>query len=188
MVYKQIDLVNAATADFEGGGLGTNPEEITANLVVYVFDIYDQALSQETKMIEDSLKFTPRNELAESQLRSLEEDCVAPQFWKQVSRFQALGKVFDKIVKTDHNGLPHCEDGPALVLMPHGGTGKSRKCWYIHGKRHRISGPAREHERYPDEYFLDGKRMTREEWAQDLRVIEYQSRTQEGAEEWLKRM
>lgn len=39
----------------------------------------------------------------------------------------------------DGDSLPHREDGPAVVFKD------GCKMWFIHGKRHRLDGPALEH-------------------------------------------
>lgn len=60
------------------------------------------------------------------------------------------------IEKYDESGEYHCEDGPAFVREDDG-----RKCWYIHGNRHRIDGPAimqpKLDGRIRFSWYLDGK-------------------------------
>lgn len=83
--------------------------------------------------------------------------------------------------RVDENGI---QDGPA-VIQPDG-----HECWYFCDKIHRLDGPAMttgDGSLSPGTglYYLDGNRLLQEQWARDPRVIEYHSRTQESAEEWL---
>lgn len=83
------------------------------------------------------------------------------------------------IHRVDENGI---QDGPARIYW------NGSQVWYFNGQRHRLGGPALIGGGGLKYWYLDGVNMTQEKWAQDPRVIEYHSRTQEGAEEWLKRL
>lgn len=52
--------------------------------------------------------------------------------------------------RNDENKL-HCENGPAVEYC----TGN--KSWYVNGKRHRLDGPAIEHEN-GESWYVNGKR------------------------------
>lgn len=54
------------------------------------------------------------------------------------------------------NGQFHCEDGPAIEW-------RGSKFWYKNGERHREDGPAIERADGTKEYWIDGKRLTKEE-------------------------
>lgn len=114
----------------------------------------------------------------------------------------------------DDDGKPHREgDLPARFDPPQIRTHWGFvSCWSRHGKLHRdgdkpawtkstgeavhfcddrvhrVAGPAAYGGDTPDRWFLDHAELTQQEWAQDIRVVEFHSRTQEEAEEWLKRM
>lgn len=94
---------------------------------------------------------------------------------------QNLTEVYPEIWRSADRMLHRDQDLPAITY-PSG-----IKVWYQYDKRHRIAGPAvvSQGSHY---YWLDGNCLTQTEWAADPRVIAYHSRTQEGAEEWLKQM
>lgn len=84
-----------------------------------------------------------------------------------------------KYHRVDENGI---QDGPALIFH------KALQVWYHNGKRNRLDGPAQVWRDGRQEWWLDGVRMTPEEWYSDPRVLAYHSRTQQGAEEWLRQL
>ena len=54
----------------------------------------------------------------------------------------------------------HCVDKPA-VEYPHGGS----KCWFQHGVRHRVNGPAIDFGNPKEDlYFIKGKQMVKAEY------------------------
>ena len=81
--------------------------------------------------------------------------------------------------RVDENGV---QDGPAVIWYD--GT----QAWFLNGKHHRLDGPAYIYLDGSQEWFLDDVPLTHQEWTQDIRVIEYHSKTQEGAESWLTRL
>lgn len=74
------------------------------------------------------------------------------------------------------------QDGPARIWA------SGEEGWFLNGYRHRLGGIAMILTDGEERWYLDNVRKTQEEWASDPRVIELHSRTQEGAEEWLKRL
>lgn len=90
--------------------------------------------------------------------------------------------------RVDENGI---QDGPA-VISPDG-----MQVWRFNGKIHRLDGPAIILKngsraiivrRGSQGWYLGGEKVTQEQWSRDWRVIEFHSRTQEGAEQWLKKL
>lgn len=110
-------------------------------------------------------------DLKPNQHCTLEGDSYGNHFWRD-----HLGQYH----RVDENGI---QDGPALICEDRS------QSWHFNGKRHRLDGPA-----YVDprnqycEWWLDGMCRSQEEWSRDPRVIEFHSRTQEGAESWLTRL
>lgn len=49
----------------------------------------------------------------------------------------------------DSHGLLHSEDGPALS------TKEGYQVWYVHGKCHNLTGPARVYENHDKEWWID---------------------------------
>lgn len=74
------------------------------------------------------------------------------------------------------------QDGPAIIHK------SGYQVWYLDGQRHRLDGPAVTHSNSETMWFIEGMLLTQEQWARDPRVVEYNSRTQQGAEEWLRQM
>lgn len=58
-------------------------------------------------------------------------------------------------------GLPHNENGPAWQH-------ENDKEYFVNGKRHRVDGPAVEHEDGHKEWFINGIEYTKEEFQQWL--------------------
>ena len=83
-----------------------------------------------------------------------------------------LSKTFDH---TDANGESHCDDGPSTYTID--GT----LWWFRHGKLHRDVGPAVERADGSVEYWLDGKRIDKEEsfpyWEELERKTKYRKKT-----------
>lgn len=68
------------------------------------------------------------------------------------------------------NSLHHREDGPAEITSEY-------KRWFKHGKLHRVDGPAvvwkkRLRHLFDDEYYIDGKRLTEEEFKNLTKGVE----------------
>jgi hypothetical protein len=61
----------------------------------------------------------------------------------------------------DEKDQPHRDDGPAYV------SSNGMKFWYIHGKRHRLDGPAVEHPYYVREWWINDFEVTHKitKWA-----------------------
>lgn len=59
----------------------------------------------------------------------------------------------------DKNSYYHCEDGPAFHAINY------CKCWYIHGKPHRLNGPAIEYNDGRKEWFINGKQYNEEDYS-----------------------
>lgn len=81
--------------------------------------------------------------------------------------------------RVDKNGV---QDGPSGIFAD------GYLDWHFNGLCHRLEGPARISPSWGLQWWLDGEKLTQEKWARDIRVIEVNSRTQEGAEEWLKQL
>ena len=53
-------------------------------------------------------------------------------------------------IKVDSNGAFHCDDGPAFI-------GETCHSWYIHGKKHRLDGPAVVYNDGPSSWWINGR-------------------------------
>lgn len=74
------------------------------------------------------------------------------------------------------------QDGPAIIYDD------GNLLWCVNGENHRLDGPAWVSPSGDQSWYLDDHYMSKEEWAQDPRVIAYHSQTQEEAESWLKNL
>jgi len=60
-------------------------------------------------------------------------------------------------------GKLHREDGPAIEWVSKQ-PNNSYKEWWLNGKLHRIDGPAFEHEDGTKSWYINGERLTEQEW------------------------
>lgn len=63
--------------------------------------------------------------------------------------------------RVDESGI---QDGPAVIWKD------ETQFWCIDGKVHRIEGPAVTYPNGGQSYYLDGEKLTQEEWCRDPRV------------------
>ena len=64
------------------------------------------------------------------------------------------------------NGEWHRTNGPARIFF--GKLHNNARCWYIHGQRHREDGPAIERDNGNNEYFLNDKQYTEQNYKREL--------------------
>lgn len=89
----------------------------------------------------------------------------------QITRFVDPNNHFNSAMEFRMEGVLHREEDKPAIIRDSG-----TKEWYCHGERHRVNGPAIRHhwDAEKDEYWLDGKQYSKQEWLKERKLAPLQ--------------